>query len=112
MTELCALEEIHPDRGKEAFVPGPGGGRWVALFRRGDRVVAYLNVCPHQGRAMNLAPDRFAFDGAGRLLCPHHGACFDLDTGACLSGPAGNGALTPVAVRVEDGRVHLEDGPP
>ncbi len=111
MTELCALHEIDPQRGKEAFVPGPGGGRWIALFRDGDGVVAYLNVCPHQGRALNLAPDRFAFDDDGRLMCPHHGACFDLATGACVSGPAGSGALTAVAVRIENGGVHLDEPP-
>lgn len=112
MTDLCAVDEIDPDLGREAFVPGPGGGQWIALFRRGDAVVAYLNVCPHQGRTLNLAPNRFAFDDAGRLMCPHHGACFDLETGACVSGPAGNGALTPVNVRVEAGRVHLDSPAP
>lgn len=110
MTDLCAVDEIDPERGREAWVPGPDGGRWVALFRRGEQVFAYLNVCPHQGRALNLGPNRFAFDGEGRLLCPHHGACFDLATGGCVSGPAGNGALTPVPVRVEGGRVRLADG--
>ncbi len=111
MRELCAVEEIDPERGREAFVPGPGGGRWLALFRRGERVYAWLNSCPHQGRALNLAPNRFAFDGEGRLLCPHHGACFDVETGACVSGPAGNGALTPVPVQIAGGQVVLdEDG--
>ena len=100
MTDLCALEAINPDRGKEAFVPGPDGGRWLALFLRDGQVLAYVNACPHQGRALNLAPDRFAFDGEGRLLCPHHGACFDLQTGACVSGPNAlpNGNVFPPPV--------------
>lgn len=52
-------------------------------------------------------------DGArvrgGALLCPHHGARFDLASGRALGPPASAGiAVWPV--RVMDGRVEVERG--
>ena len=46
-------------------------------------LVALNNVCTHLGQP--LAGGRVI---AGQIICPFHGACFDLHTGAALSGPA------------------------
>jgi len=43
----------------------------------------------------------------GQIICPFHGACFNLRTGAAVSGPAVSPLVTH-NVRVEEGRVYVE----
>lgn len=50
-----------------------GAGRPVALHNR----CSHLSFPLTEGRAMG-----------GQISCPRHGACFDLTTGAAVSGPA------------------------
>jgi nitrite reductase/ring-hydroxylating ferredoxin subunit len=104
---LCLAGDIDPETGKEVFVDGPDGRMCIALFQTGKSLRAYLNVCPHQGRSLSLAPDEFLFTGHGDLVCPHHGACFRPVTGECVSGPCEGSFLTPVAIEVKGGCVYL-----
>ncbi len=112
MQPLCAIEEIKPGSGHEVIISGEAGPQYVALFQSGSEVVAYANICPHQGRNLSFAPGEFLFGNDGRLICPHHGACFDLASGLCTDGPCKGDSLTPLPVIVRDGHVWLKDGVP
>jgi nitrite reductase/ring-hydroxylating ferredoxin subunit len=105
---LCQLAEIDPDTGKEVFLGGPEAPVSVALLRAGESVVAYHNVCPHMGRPLSLGPDEFILGKTGELVCPHHGACFDVATGECVSGPCTGDFLRPIAIELRDGQVLLQ----
>jgi nitrite reductase/ring-hydroxylating ferredoxin subunit len=75
----------------------------VTLTEQGVR--AWDAICPHA--AFLLEPGRLR---KGNVLeCPMHGACFDVDDGSVLEGPATE-PLEPVAFRVEDGEVLVEAG--
>lgn len=105
LQSLCRLDEIDPDIGKEVSAMVAGERIDIALFRSGDDVRAYLNICPHQGRALNWAPDRFLLGDDGNLVCPHHGACFDISTGECIAGPCKGASLSVFDVEVRHGEV-------
>jgi nitrite reductase/ring-hydroxylating ferredoxin subunit len=105
MKKLCSLDELEPGAGRE-FRSAQG---WVVLIRGASGVCAWLNSCPHQGRSLNLGPDEFLFTPEGRLMCPHHGAVFDVDSGSCLDGPCKGSALTAVALSVDDGEIYLAE---
>ena len=109
MEALCLVSEIAPESGKEVLVQLDGARRYIALFVRGEEVHAYLNTCPHQGRSLNWAPDQFLLEPDGRLICPHHGACFEISTGVCVSGPCAGASLTSVDTEVVDGNVYLSE---
>ena len=104
---LCRLADIG-EAGKELRVDGAGGPQWLMLFNRDGAVSAWQNVCPHQGRALNWAPDRFLFSDEGLLVCAHHGASFELPGGRCVSGPCEGAHLKPVAIRIENDHVYLD----
>ena len=109
MHALCPVNEIDTGTGREFPYRTATGIRFLLLFRQGDHLFACLNACPHQGRELNWGPDQFLFDPQGRLVCPHHGATFELTDGACVEGPCKGEALTPVEVEVREGVVYLAE---
>ena len=77
-------------------------GRDVALFRRGDEVLAVGNECPHQGGSL--------CDGwveGDIVVCPLHGWEFDMRSGACMTVPGED--VPRYATTVEDGAIYLEE---
>ena len=77
-------------------------GEDVAIFRRGDEILAIGNTCPHQGG--NLCDGYIEGD---IVVCPLHGWEFDLRSGACMTVP---GESVPrYEVTVEDGVIYVEE---
>lgn len=106
---LCAVSELPEAGGLSIEVGTPDGPRPLMLFRVGDDVHAWLNICPHAGRNLDFAPGEFLLTARGELVCPHHGATFDLASGVCLEGPCRGESLQAVEVEVRDGVVCLPD---
>lgn len=79
----------------------------LILHRSGERVRAWLNICPHAGRRLDWAPGRFLLSKAGQLVCAAHGATFELDAGECVAGPCRGQSLRAVPVAVVDGAVRF-----
>jgi len=67
----------------------------------GERIVAWLNICPHQGRRLDYVPGKFLIDG-GRLVCAAHGAIFRLEDGECVGGPCRGASLREVPAQVNE----------
>lgn len=104
---LAAFDTI-PDGGfAEVGVVLEGDAESLVLHRDGDRVRAWLNVCPHAGRRLDWAPGKFLKSKEGLLVCAAHGASFELADGLCVAGPCRGEALRAVAVEVVDGMVRL-----
>ena len=76
---LCGVSDL-PDPGKALVWVGD---RTLAVFRIGGRFWATDDRCTHDGGS--LAKGRLE-DYA--VICPRHGARFDVRTGEVLSGPA------------------------
>jgi nitrite reductase/ring-hydroxylating ferredoxin subunit len=74
-------------------------GRPVALFRDGDRIVAFDDNCPHAGAPLSAGVCR-----DGEVVCSWHGFRFDARTGECRL-YAGAPSAGIREVRVENGRV-------
>lgn len=92
---------------REACIEVQGITSWLVLTRQQGRPLAWRNVCPHAGRALNWAPDRFLTDPEGRLVCSAHGAVFEPDSGQCIQGPCRGASLTDVSVEEDNGNILL-----
>lgn len=110
---LCRLDDIEDGQAK-GFTLGasPGGegpgAREIFVVREDDRVLGYVNSCPHLGTPLNWQDDVFISDDSGLILCATHGALFEIADGACVSGPCEGQALEAVPVTVDaQGRVVL-----
>jgi len=95
---LIELAELPPEGLSERELLVDGELQSVVLRRQGERLQAWLNICPHAGRRLDWAPGRFLVD-QGRLVCAAHGASFELEQGLCVAGPCKGASLVPVAVR-------------
>jgi nitrite reductase/ring-hydroxylating ferredoxin subunit len=104
---LCRIEDI-PEGGAIACedVLIDGEAESIILYRRGDTVRGYLNICPHAGRRLDWSHGKFLLKNAV-LVCAAHGASFQVDDGLCSAGPCRGQSLRSVAVSVERGQVVL-----
>lgn len=73
----------------------------VILVRSGGRLYAYGEHCPHLGAPLS---DGWLSDGG--IVCPWHGARFELSTGSTVKGPA-TSRLTRFETCVRDGRIEV-----
>src|SRR5262245_11844706 len=77
--KVATTAEVPPGEGKQV----EAGGRKLALFNVGGRFSAVRDFCPHRGASL--------WDGSlvgNCVVCPWHGARFDLTTGANVGPPA------------------------
>jgi nitrite reductase/ring-hydroxylating ferredoxin subunit len=70
-------------------------------------VYAYVNVCPHAGRALNWKPGAFLTRQGNLIMCSAHGAIFEIETGICVAGPCPGARLRALAARVSGGLVDV-----
>lgn len=76
--------------GEPRAVKIEGAKNPVLVVRHGGRLHAVGNKCPHAGAALNTG-----VFSCGRIVCPLHGASFDVTTGEIEdSGPCLNQVLT------------------
>ena len=105
---LCEVKDVTAT-GKEVCLKTDHGSIYVMLFQHAGNVRAFLNVCPHQGRPLNWAPDRFLFSPERLLVCAQHGATFELDSGECVAGPCRGARLRQLATRLEGDAIWLDE---
>jgi nitrite reductase/ring-hydroxylating ferredoxin subunit len=102
---LCTLDDI-PDGGARGLLR-QGLDDQLCVVRQGQQVFAWLNSCPHERRPLEYRQDQFLSADGKHLTCYAHSAHFDLRTGYCFAGPCTGKSLTPVPIRIEDGKVWI-----
>lgn len=104
---LIALERIADGGFAEVEACVEGDHESLVLYREGDQMRGWLNICPHAGRRLDWAPGQFLKSKAGDLVCAAHGASFSLQDGICVAGPCKGDRLRSVQVAIRDGQVFL-----
>lgn len=74
----------------------------ILIIRQAGNYSAIRNHCTHLGKPL----DKGRIMG-GQITCPYHGACFDIETGRAISGPAVF-PLTKLSVKVEDQDIFVD----
>lgn len=80
--KVATTEEVAPGTGKQIRV----NGRTLALFNINGAFYAIEDTCTHRGASLSEGE----CEGT-EVICPWHGARFDLSSGANLSPPAPRG---------------------
>ncbi|MCS4533488.1 Rieske (2Fe-2S) protein [Neisseria montereyensis] len=109
MTEkifLCSQEEL--DEAGVIKVPHPTqSGITIMLIKKDDHCFAYRNICPHYSIQLDNAKGRFFTYQNRYIMCAHHSAMFEIETGLCVDGPCKNHSLVPENVVQENHKWYL-----
>jgi len=106
-TLLAMLDQIADGAFAEVEATVDGDAESLVLYREGEQVRAWFNICPHAGRRLDWAPGQFLKSREGLLVCAAHGASFELRGGECVAGPCRGESLRPVEVEVREGAIWL-----
>jgi nitrite reductase/ring-hydroxylating ferredoxin subunit len=108
--EVGRLDDL-PEGAARGFDPAGEGRDAFFVVKRGGRLHAWRNACPHQdGAPMAWRKDAYLSADGTRIVCSAHGAQFDIASGVCLRGPCLGQALTPVALETgADGSFRIID---
>jgi nitrite reductase/ring-hydroxylating ferredoxin subunit len=102
-TPMCVLPDarrLTEMAGVRFSVTLEGVPRPAFVIRRHGRWFGYLNVCRHQARELDFGDGHFFDEAADALVCCHHGARYEAETGRCLAGPCEGGALSALALEL------------
>ena len=104
---LCGASAIPDGGAREIFVGPQDDPLHVVLFRQGETVLAYRNMCPHFLLPLNAGPGRFIMLKDGLVMCAWHSAvvlqAVSRVSAAC-AWPMARMALTTGASRKRVGR--------
>ncbi len=97
--KVATVDQCGPDSGLQV----EADGKRIALFNVGGTYYAIDDTCTHRGGPLSEG----MLSGA-EVVCPWHGATFDIKTGKVLSPPAPTGVASyPVRVTGTDIEVEV-----
>ncbi len=67
-----------------------------------DGPVAFQNVCPHLGMALDCHTGEFVSEDGAVLVCDAHGARFKRNSGLCTMGPCEGDRLETLRLRRDE----------
>lgn len=73
----------------------------IIIMRKEKRILAYINVCPHQYLPLNYHGDNLLSKDGENLMCTAHGAMFDCETGKGISANVINCALDQIPISID-----------
>lgn len=103
-TRLCRMDAI-PDGGCVGYRHAEPERPGLMICRSGERVHAYVNICPHLSLPLDGERGEFMIDGPEQVMCAYHCAVFRFSDGLCIQGPARTLHLDAVPVEIVDGYV-------
>ena len=96
--KVAKSSELSPGQSKVV----EAGGKKIALFNVEGSLYAIDDACTHRGGPLSEG----MLEGT-QVVCPWHGATFDVTTGAVLSNPAANG-VARYNTRVDGDDIEVE----
>lgn len=95
---LCGHHEIDDGAARGLRVETATGALRIFLVRRGERVWAYENRCPHRGTPLDWVPHQFLDGDGNEIVCATHGARFGVEDGRCTAGPCPGESLRSLRI--------------
>ena len=98
---LCRRADLDATGAKEIVLDQDGARLPVFVLKFGDRILGYVNSCPHARLPLNFKDDTFFDISRTFLFCANHGAHLDVVSGKCIRRPCKGQSLTPFPIRIE-----------
>ena len=107
---ICHLGDL-AEGSARGFDVARRGRDTLFIVRKGERVFAYQDECPHYLGATSLPwrKDTYLNSTADYIVCAAHGAEFEIETGLCVRGPCAGDSLTAVPLHIaSDGKIFVD----
>ena len=108
LIKLCVFDEMSEVDSRGFFITEVTPARNIFIVRLKDKVLGYVNQCPHTMGPLDWSPDQFLDYDKEYIQCANHGALFNILDGKCIYGPCPGKSLWPVNLRVDDNIVYAE----
>lgn len=105
--KLAQLIDVPLNGWSEHSIQTNNGFVSVMIKRLATEWTAFVNECPHQGRRMDYAENAFLETPEHYLVCPAHGATFDVVDGECKTGPCVGQSLKKLTVEIDNKDVYV-----
>jgi nitrite reductase/ring-hydroxylating ferredoxin subunit len=103
--EVARLAELQPGQTKKFVLRYDGREEECFVVNHGGALYAYVNRCCHVPMSLDWIDNQFLTEDGQFIQCATHGACYQPDTGECVSGPPCGQFLSRVPLRVDGERV-------
>lgn len=104
---LCTVDDIADGEAREFSYRSGSEIHDIFIQRKGDKIFAFVNICPHAGTPLNMDEGVFMERTGAYLMCHTHGALFQLEDGLCVAGPCNGERLQSVELKVENGNIKV-----
>ncbi len=104
---LCLLDDLVD--GKAMVIEGSLNidDCGVIVVKKGKKINAFLNLCPHAGLPLNLNDANVLASDNFHLICKNHAALFDPCSGLCVSGPCFGKSLKKLDLKNNNGKIYI-----
>ncbi|MEP4892277.1 MAG: Rieske 2Fe-2S domain-containing protein [Aliiglaciecola sp.] len=102
MTKVCLgnIADIIDGQAK-GFDPASCGQDSMFVVRKGSKVYAYRDICPHYAStSLPWKRHHYLDASANNIVCAAHGALFAVHDGMCLRGPCVGQSLKTIEIEV------------
>lgn len=97
---VARVGELRPGQTKKFFLRWDGREEECFAVNYEGELYAYINRCCHVPMTMDWVENQFMSEDKRFIQCATHGACYEPDTGECVSGPPFGKYLTRVPLTV------------
>ncbi|QIC69499.1 Rieske (2Fe-2S) protein [Acinetobacter indicus] len=105
---LCQIAELEDVATKKVAHPLQKNLDLVLIKNQQD-YYAYHNICPHFSVQLDNAKGQFFTYNQRWIMCAHHSAMFEIETGLCVDGPCKSRQLTAEPIVLENGGIYLQN---
>lgn len=109
---VARVGELHPGQTKKFFLMIDGREEECFVVNHDGEHYAYVNRCCHVPMTMDWVDNQFMTEDKQFIQCATHGACYQPDTGECVSGPPYGEFLTRVPIKVVEEEIRVWPPPP
>ncbi|WP_445115343.1 Rieske (2Fe-2S) protein [Acinetobacter sp. WZC-1] len=99
--QLCHIDAFHQKQAvklKHPFRPEIS----IVVIHRDGQYFGYENVCPHFSVQLDYREGEFSIYNNEVIMCAHHSALFNIQTGECIDGPCKGQHLSQIKCEVMD----------
>lgn len=98
---VARVGELHPGQTKKFLLCCSGREEECFLVNHGGALYAYVNRCCHVPMTMDWIDNQFMTEDGRYIQCATHGACYEPESGECVSGPPCGKFLTRVPLTID-----------